>query len=219
MKEKCLTVMKNHKNSIIIAAASVVLFCVLAQNSSQKAQGQGPPADRGPGPQPVTVVNASSEPVPIQGDVEVVNVEPLSVQGDVKVVNTEPVPVIVTNQTAFQPWQASFSLDLADGETSKMVSFPTIPAGKRLVIESITAQLLVLKEQIPYIQLMTDGGYHYVALSNIGSYTEGQYVWMATHDLRLYAESNGVVRTLRAGGNTGVFFASLSLSGYLMDLP
>jgi len=242
---------KNFKNLIIIVISFVVLFYVLAPSLSQKAPAQGRPPIRGGPPQSVTVVNQPSDPVPIQGDVEVtnqldvsvtntatvevVNTDPVPIQGDVEVtnqldvsvtntptvevVNTDPVPVRVTNESAFQPWRVFFNLELGEGEVSRMVQFPDIPAGKRLVIESVTAQLLVLKEQIPYISLSTDGFWYNVALSNIGSYAPAQNVWMATHALKLYAEDYGWVRCARAGGGLSPFFATLSLSGYLVDLP
>jgi len=167
----------------------------------------------------VNVVNDSSNPVPVEGSVDVTN--QVQVTGDVEINNTElnPVPVRVANETTFQPWREMFDLELEAGQTSRMVPFPAIPAGKRLVIESVTAQLLVKTTQIPYIQLIIDGVYYYMALSNIGSYTPGQYVWMATHDLKLYADNYGTVRILRAGGTDITLFASLSLSGYLVDLP
>ena len=212
---------KNFKNLIIIVISFVVLFYVLAPSLSQKAPAQGRPPIRGGPPQSVTVVNQPSDPVPIQGDVEVTNQLDVSVTNTptVEVVNTDPVPVRVTNESAFQPWRVFFNLELGEGEVSRMVQFPDIPAGKRLVIESVTAQLLVLKEQIPYISLSTDGFWYNVALSNIGSYAPAQNVWMATHALKLYAEDYGWVRCARAGGGLSPFFATLSLSGYLVDLP
>jgi len=212
---------KNFKNLIIIVISFVVLFYVLAPSLSQKAPAQGRPPIRGGPPQSVTVVNQPSDPVPIQGDVEVTNQLDVSVTNiaTVEVVNTDPVPVRVTNESAFQPWRAWFNLELGEGEQSRMVQFPDIPAGKRLVIESVTAQLHVRKEQIPYISLNTDGVWYSVALSNIGSYTVGQNVWAATHALKLYVEDWGSVRCSRGGGGHNPFSATLSLSGYLVDLP
>jgi len=58
--------------------------------------------------------------------------------------------------------------------------------------------------------------YHFFALTNVGAYSEGQYVWEACHPLRL-TSAQGRVRVLRAGGSNGVFFASLSLAGYEED--
>ncbi len=212
---------KNFKNLIIIVVSLVVLFYVLAPSLSQKAPAQGQPPGRGGPPQSVKVINQPSDPVPIQGDVEVTNQLDVSVTNTatVEVVNTDPVPVLVTNESAFQPYRVFFNLELGDGEVSRTVQFPDIPAGKRLVIESVTAQLHVLKEQIPYISLNTDGFWYNVALSNIGSYAPAQNVWSATHALKLYAQQYGQVRCSRAGNVLPPFFASLSLSGYLVDLP
>jgi hypothetical protein len=140
---------------------------------------------------------------------------------DVRIINSpaEPVPVASPART---PWQTSVSLDLADGETSKFVSLPAPSPGKRIVIEFGSAQLLVLRTQVPYIQLylsMTGNDpsvAHMFALTNVGAYSEGQYVWQATHPLRL-TSAQGSVRVLRAGGSNGPFFATLSLAGYEED--
>ena len=149
------------------------------------------------GAKDVTVVNDASNPIPV----------------------AQPVDVNVINQPAFQPWRAWFDLNLVEGETSGMIQFPDIPTGKRLVIESVTAQLLVMSVQIPYISLNTDGVWYNVSLTNVGSYAPLQNVWMATHALKLYAEEYGYVSRSRAGGTAGPFFATVSLSGYLVDLP
>ncbi|MDH4192400.1 MAG: hypothetical protein OEW21_19615 [Betaproteobacteria bacterium] len=140
---------------------------------------------------------------------------------DVRVVNTpaEPVPV---KSAARKPWQASLQLDLAEGESSRLVSLPAPSTGKRIVIEWGSAQLLVLRSQVPYIQFIVSmtgndpSVGHGFALTNVGAYSEGQYVWQSSHMLRLTA-AQGMVRVLRAGGSNGPFFASLSLAGYEED--
>lgn len=120
------------------------------------------------------------------------------------------------------PWQASVDLELADGETSKFVAIPDPPPGKRVVIEFGSAELLVLRTQVPYIQLflsMTGNDAavaHGFALTNVGAYSEGQYVWQTSHPLKL-TSAQGFVRVLRAGGSNGPFFATLSLAGYEED--
>lgn len=121
-----------------------------------------------------------------------------------------------------KPWQAFLKLDLAAGETSKLVNVPVPGLNKRVVIEFGSAQLLVLKTQVPYIQLqlsMTGSDpsiSHTFALANVGSYCEGQYVWQSCHRVYLTC-AQGSVRVLRAGGTSGPFFATLSLSGYVEE--
>ena len=70
---------------------------------------------------------------------------------DVRVINSaaEAVPVNVVKSPARKPWQASVDLDMVDGQTSKLVALPEPPPGKRIVIEFGSAQLLVLKSQVP----------------------------------------------------------------------
>lgn len=164
-------------------------------------------AQGGPPNRDVRVVNTTAEPVPTRA-VETVPVRAV-----------EPVQV---RMAARKPWQTSVSLDLLDGETSKFVTLPAPSAGKRVVIEFGSAQLLVLRTQVPYIQLyvsMTGNDAsvgHPFALANVGAYSEGQYVWQSTHMLRL-TSAQGMVRVLRAGGSNGPFFAYLTLSGYEED--
>ena len=166
---------------------------------------QGAPPDKD-----VRVVNSPAEAVPVQ----------LQAGASVGITGTPTVNIV--RSPARKPWQTSVVLDLADGETSKFVSLPDPAPGKRIVIEFGSAQLLVLRTQVPYIQLylsMTGNDAHvahFFALTNVGAYSEGQYVWEACHPLRL-TSAQGQVRVLRAGGSNGPFFASLSLSGYEED--
>lgn len=178
----------------------------------------------------VRVVNSSSEAVPVQlqagASVGISGTPNVAIVGTTAVTvgnpATSPVFVNVVKSPARKPWQTSVVLDMADGETSKWVDLPDPAPGKRIVIEFGSAQLLVLRTQVPYIQLVlsmtgSDASvYHFFALTNVGAYSEGQYVWEACHPLRL-TSARGRVRVLRAGGSNGVFFASLSLAGYEED--
>ena len=146
----------------------------------------------------------------------------LSAPGTALTQEARALKVRVVEGPARTPWQASVDLDLADGETSKFVAIPDPPAGKRVVIEFGSAQLLVLRTQVPTIQLflsMTGNDAavaHGFALTNVGAYSEGQYVWQTSHPLKL-TSAQGSVRVLRAGGSNGPFFATLSLAGYVED--
>jgi hypothetical protein len=133
---------------------------------------------------------------------------------------TSPVPV---KATARKPWQTILNLNIeGEFDVQKVVALPAPTPGKRIVIEFGSAQLLVLRTAIPYIQLslsMTGNDTHVshtFALTNVGAYSEGQYVWQSSHPLRLtYAQ--GTVRVVRAGSSAAPFFATLSLAGYEED--
>jgi hypothetical protein len=146
------------------------------------------------------------------------------VSGNVVVTNTSAQAVPVSVQpTALQPWQGSFSLDMGDGETSKMVPLPALPAGKRLVIEFASSELIVLKEQLPSVQIFgtLEGSgsiAHVLDVSNIGDHSPGQFRWRGSHTVKMYLD-NGFVRVNRSGGSANVFFGSVALSGYLIDVP
>lgn len=215
--------------SVLLGLGILAVSLALSTPRTALSQGAG-------GGKDVRVVNAPAEAVPVQlqpgATVGIAGTPAVSIAGPVALAGTTPVQVQnpaatpvyvqVVKAPARKPWQASVNLDLADGETSKFVALPDPPPGKRIVIESGSAQLLVLKEQVPYIQLfvsMTGSDpsvAHYFSLANVGSYAPAQYVWEATHPLKL-TSAQGSVRVLRAGGSNNVFFASLSLSGYLED--
>ena len=61
---------------------------------------------------------------------------------------------------------------------------------------------------------MSEGETESLALPHTPNVT--QYRWMATHALKLYADT-GRVRIIRDGGSGGALLASLTLSGYLVD--
>ncbi len=217
--------MKHQKGIIPVLLGIGILAVSLVLSSPKAALTQGPSFGKD-----VRVINSSSEAVPVQlqagASVEITGTPTVAVVGTTPVIvgnpATSPVFVNVVQTPARTPWQAAVNLDLADGETSKFVSLPAPAPGKRVVIEFGSAQLLVLRTQIPYIQLwlsMTGSDAsvrHTFALTNIGAYSEGQYVWQSSHPLRL-TSAQGSVRVLRAGGSNGPFFATLTLAGYEED--
>jgi len=76
----------------LIAGVVVIGVCSTAM---------GAPPDPRPGPStPVTVVNTPDQPVPVVGDVEIVNTSPVPVVGDVEIVNTSPIAVTVVPPAA-----------------------------------------------------------------------------------------------------------------------
>lgn len=147
---------------------------------------------------------------------------------DVRVINgpAEAVPVRVTQlppAAGVQPWQQAMSLDLGDGQTSSQLLF-NIPSGKRLVLEHVSAGLVVMPEQTPVVFFWADNPSastvpHTVHIANVGPWGNSiQSRWTGSHPMKVYLDS-GILRVSRAGGVNGPLFASVTLSGYLVDLP
>jgi hypothetical protein len=191
----------------LVGLLGISAFVVsVALSGPGAVQGQG--AGGGGAAKEVIVANTAAQPVPaaVQGTV--------TVSGSVSVSNA-PNP-------ALQPWQFAASLDMADGEMSRMVMLPALPAGKRLVLEFGSTELTVLKTQLPSVQIVgtlegVGSSSHVLAVSNIGSHSEGQYRWQGSHALRMYLD-NGYVRVTRSGSSSSVFFGGVALSGHLVDV-
>lgn len=147
---------------------------------------------------------------------------------DVRVVNgpAEAVPVRVTQlpaAAAVQPWQQALSLDMAPGESSVQLPFE-IPPGKRLVLEHVTAGLTLLTNQTPLVFFWGSipGAPmvpHTIHVENVGPWAnENQRRWTGSHPMKVVVDS-GLLRVARVGGTDGPVFATVTLSGYLTDLP
>jgi hypothetical protein len=163
--------------------------------------------------------------------------------GDVKVVNTssQPVPVAVTNtptvklasdpnyptfvrdvdNPARQAFQDRLTFNLADGFSEVCMPIAVVPAGKRLVIEYVSARVsLPGGQKLRGVQLFNnlngDFAYHYLMPAPTGAFNE----YVVGQPLRLYADANTQVsicasRDLSAG--TAQVLATIS--GYLVDMP
>jgi hypothetical protein len=174
-------------------------------------------------PRDVRVVNGENEAVPVA----VAGLPPVAIEGVAQVqvgnADTSPVPVRNVDHPAYAPWQQSFDLGLAEGETSKQLSLE-IPSGQRLVLEHVSAGMTVMPDQTPVLQFW--GGnpsassvVHTIHIENVGPWgTSIQSRWSASHAMKVYLDS-GLVRLSRAGGTAGPLFATVALSGTLVDVP
>jgi hypothetical protein len=155
-------------------------------------------------------------------------VGPLDAQGNVKTHEQGTANVAVTNAPASHPLEVSGVISLADGQVFGDQYPYTVPAGKRLVIEYLTAKAYVPtgSDQQVQIQLFDstsrsapqrvltflpvrdipfDGGdfTNYFASEEVRGYVE------AAHEIRVYYGRNR-----GAGGQALLFW---TLSGYLVD--
>jgi hypothetical protein len=174
-------------------------------------------------PRDVRVVNAEAEAIPVRAAEALA----VSVAGtpSVQVTNTvaSPIPVWNASPPALQPWHQSFVLDLAEGVASLQATLD-IPPGKRLVLEHVSASLIVLPQQTPVLIFFGDnpsaaGVPHTLHVENVGPWGNSiQSRWTASHAMRAYLDS-ALLRLSRAGSTSGPLFASVAFSGSLVDIP
>jgi hypothetical protein len=160
------------------------------------------------------------------------------VRNTVRLANSEadPLPVKVISNGGRKAYQKRISFDIAVGASQGSVSFP-IPAGKRFVIENMTAVVRLPPGIQPYLHIFTymddgDGVFTFddsanqdfvlVQQSNLAGLT----IWTANHKVVAYADErvgetqiNHTVSLQASGNVTLLSKVDITLSGYLEDLP
>ena len=165
---------------------------------------------------PVLVVNDQTNPVPVQ------------VSGSINA------PVVV--REAKTPFAAERILFLDVGNAG-ILSIPLLtnaPAGKRAVVETVTAELFLPGGQFPTLEISTilnqSAGIqtvsHHLLLTKESS-PSGTDFYGVTFPIRLYGDHSSDPATYpsvqanfgRAGGSTGVAYATVTISGYFEEAP
>ena len=144
---------------------------------------------------------------------------------DVFVINNEssPVPIRDTENPARQPFQYAVGPTIPPGENQVCNENLTVPEGKMLVIEYVSAQIVLpLGQSVLSYRVYTDlglglgDGHHFVphsvAQSGLSYFTVGQTT-------RLYAKSGNVRICAQRNSTTDSGVFSAGISGYLVDLP
>jgi hypothetical protein len=160
----------------------------------------------------VVVVNTAAQPVPtsVQGTVNA------SVQGTVSVKSVD--------QPALQPFADIKSLSLDDGEAQGFIDFDPVPAGKRLVIETVTARAQAAAGQIWDVHLFVKtSGVSIAHTLEMSTFQTVGYIDIrtATLPVRLYADAGSQVRVFghRQVDNTGLAGVDVTLSGHYVNVP
>jgi hypothetical protein len=229
--------MNRIKNSLIAFGGLSLLIGAIAFATPRATQGQGgtpkPPAD-------VNVVNTPTVNVGNTPSVNIANsptvnlasgasvgINPLS--NTVRLHNTtaSPLPVFDANDGR-QPFQSSAS-SIQEGTNVSMVTVATVPAGKRLVIEfvSATGQLPpgqhVAAWQITTIAPPTGGATHDLLVNEQPPFVNGDALFRTSQQVRLYANSGSTVGDVRVGfsrsSSVGIGQFHVTISGYLVDVP
>jgi hypothetical protein len=215
--------MQKFKNHFIVALALGVLIGSLVLGGALA----GHAAPDLP-PQNVNVVNTTSNPVPTQavgttsvaGNVSVVN------QPTVKIGNNAATPVLVRDldNPARHPFQfyATFSKTGGNFLTDNQIA---VPAGKRLVIETVTVQAYVPAGQKLLAQINMVGGgtfaQHNILLTPQGGFDFNLLDYFAaTESVRLYADQGSAVpfSLTRSSSDANLWGGSYTVSGYLIDV-
>jgi hypothetical protein len=172
--------------------------------------------------QPVVVANTTANPVPTMVNNTVSNPVPA------KITNTT-LPTVASDNPAFQPFQASIYVSIANGSNSGgdngNVSPGTqtvlIPAGKRLVVQTVSMyrQGTIATQTVQiFINSSFGGTYTAFALPVVGG-TTASYVG-AAQPMTFYADGGTeLLANVFRSGTTGAESETVTISGYLVNLP
>jgi hypothetical protein len=154
------------------------------------------PASWSVGSTPVTVVNGTSQPIPVKGELV---------------------------SAATEAYQVTMFGSINPGEKQPNVWF-SVPVGKRLVVEHVSVLTVVPSGQVVIVRVGPPGGnifQHRLVLSPIGAFGGGLDWFVASQPIRMYV--NGAVQALfvEVMRNSGTGYGSIeaSVSGYLVDAP
>jgi hypothetical protein len=135
-------------------------------------------------------------------------------------------PVRDVESGARDPFETNNSGFLQDGQTGNKFSFGTVPAGKRLVIEYISAEARLGSNQRPRLEIITVrniGGTptarrHYIAFGQV-NLVEGVDT-VASQTVRIYADPGTEVAAeyLRDGVTSGTSSCFVTISGHFVTL-
>ena len=200
--------MFNLKRSVIACLGLLALIGAIALLTPRTGQSQ---TDTVGPPKPVLVINSPSEPVPVTGMVTVGNL------------GANPLPVRDVDNGR-QPFHETGN-NFLSGDSGHAITFFTVPAGKRLIIETVSARAELAPLDAPNrVELITQLGnkpvFHRILVSKQGVDLNGQNVFVGTHFIRAYADPGTDVQLEFAHSNASDdALASMTISGYFIDLP
>jgi len=207
-------------------ASAVVVTTIFVFGVQTPSQGQAG-KDRD-----VKVVNTTSDPVQaaIVGTPTVLLGNPtVALHPDwnkVVIANDPATPAMVRDVDARprEPFKISSSTQLTPGDSSAIISFLTVPNGKRFVLEGVSARavlpmgekvLLAVHAVEPDQTLVT----MFVPLTHQGTFNSGDH-YMGTEPFTLTLGSGGLLTAEAARGTIlGTFFIQTTVVGYFEDAP
>jgi hypothetical protein len=191
----------------------LVLVVVLAHvvAGPQQAVGQTPAPNRAGYPRrapEVTVVNSAEDPVPVSGSV--------------RISSSARAPLFVQAVDLSEPYLLEAAQTPPADQDVATLAFD-IPAGKRLVVETVTVRADVPPGQAVRTFLRAAGTYHALTIESQGV-INGFDRRHGTHPIRLRVDGRGsqpemLLDVERPTGSGGTWFVGGSIAGYLVPLP
>jgi hypothetical protein len=216
-----MATIRNNKGTVLVALGLAVLALSLAL--AAPGHGATPPGDRD-----VRVVNTAAEAVPVAGGVSITNSPAVTVQNtaNVLVTNAEAAPVLArdVDRPSRQPFSRRVSMIIPAGQTfggSPDLEF-TVPAGKVLVIESVSFKVETQADQSVIAAFAAYSGNvatdYFVPLAVTP--LAGLHYHQAAASFKVYADGGrpvwGAVRLSHNVSGAAVWF---SVAGHLVDAP
>jgi len=197
-----------------LVAAGVVAALVLAF-----------PLQAGPAPQSVSVVNDASSPVPVSVGA------PIAVAGTVTVAGSVGVTGTAATRAADNPAYEAVSrfsiLSVPAGSREDRQTLYTVPAGKRLIVQSETASTIAngVRASITISTGNSGGGIFYDVVPQVsrGFYDGQGEIWEGSHEVAQFGDPGTTVEA-RAWASASVppgggVRTEVGFTGYLVDLP
>jgi len=212
--------MRNPKYALAAGGAFLALTAVLTTGSPRTATGQN-----GKGGPDVRVINTPQEPLPValQGSakLDTTNPIPVSVQGPVQVGAQNPLPVRDVDNPGLNPFHGAVTVEVHDGEDSGFAVIATSPAGKRLVIDHVSALADLGAGQAPIVSMLIEQTgiepSHYIAFAQHIEAT-GQFIASQPIDFAVGPGQQAHVVFVRRGGVSGGASCSVLVTGHLVSL-
>jgi hypothetical protein len=190
------------KSVFLATFAYAVLVAVLAVTISGPGFSQ---SGKQPGPD-VRVVNKPTEPVPV------------TLQGSAQIDTSSPIPIRDVDAAVKQPFQLTIHRTIPDGGNTANGPALTVPAGKRLVIEYISAHVGLQAGQQPAMEILTtvngEPGAYFFDLT-----THNDTTFVLSQPARFYCDAGeSVVLVFGRTGATGQGPGIFTISGYLENM-
>ena len=194
--------MKKFKNYFLAVSGLVILLGSFLLSVPRVSDAQNHR-----GPQPVTVENTTQNPVPA------------TILNRVRVCPDQNCPAMTLNANDRNAFQKSVGISLPKGRAGAGADI-AVPAGKRLVIEFVTARQFTISPPTG-IKLHTrvNGDDAVFAFLETRQSEPNVDLWIAAQQMRVYADAPGFrIETGREGPFEEDAFTEVSVSGYLVDL-
>jgi hypothetical protein len=205
--------MRNPKYPLLALVAYLALIGVLAISTARPAHTQGglPPG------KDVRVINTAIEPVPVT--LKSPSPVPVTLQGTAQIDTSSPIPVRDVSNPALQPFRASTIDSLDDGTDLGSAGLTTVPAGKRLVIDFVTAAAFLQSGQRASLQITVNGSTWPIAFTQVNLVDKVQMTATQGVQIILEPEETLGIRFTRDGGRSGVANVDVRVSGHYVDIP